>query len=199
MPANPRSTSLAFRPPLAIVALLLCALLASLPGQVPARSRTTVDVRRDGDAYHVEATLFAPVPQALAWEVLTDFDRMAEFVPNVTASRVLSRDGNRFTIVQRGVARFGPLAFGFESERLIETTPRSEIRSIQLRGNMRRLESVTHFAADAEGTLLSYRVEVEPGAFYPAALTERFLAHEIAEQFDAIVDEMLRRKSVRAP
>jgi ribosome-associated toxin RatA of RatAB toxin-antitoxin module len=189
----------ASRPAYALFALLLaCALLALAP-QAVARSTTTVTITRDGDTFRLDAALFAPVPPDLAWEVLTDFDRMGSFVPNVTSSRVLQRDGNRLSVAQRGVARFGPLAFGFESERLIEMTPRSEIRSLQVRGNMRRMESLTRFSPVQDGTAIAYRVEVEPGAFYPAALTERFLSHEVAEQFDAIVDEMLRRNAVRFP
>lgn len=181
----------------AALIVLLCAALSLLPAAAATRGRAIVDVRRDGDVFHVHATLFAPVPRDLAWEVLTDFDRMAAFVPNVSASRVTSREGNRLTIEQRGIARFGPLAFAFTSGRMIDLTPRSEIRSVQTRGNMRRLESLTQFSDEEGGTALVYLVEVEPGALYPAALTERFLRDEIGEQFEAIVLEMLRRKAAR--
>ena len=180
----------------AALIVLVCGALTLLP-TAAARGRASVDVRRDGDVFHVHATLFAPVPRELAWEVLTDFDRMATFVPNVSASRITSRDGNRLTIEQRGIARFGPLAFAFTSERMIDLTPRSEIRSVQTHGNMRRLESLTQFSDDEGGTALVYLVEVEPGALYPAALTERFLRDEIGEQFEAIVLEMVRRKAAR--
>jgi hypothetical protein len=180
-----------------VARLALASMALALPAFAYERVPTVVEVQREGDTFRVDATLFAPVGQEVAWDVLTDFDRMAKFVPNLQTSRVVSRDGNRVVIHQRGVARFGPLAFGFSSERLIEMTPRFEIRSIQLRGNMRRLESLTRFSAEEGGTHLVYRVEVEPGALYPAALTERFLRDEVAEQFDAIVQEMLRRDAAR--
>jgi hypothetical protein len=180
------------------ISAIACATLAAGPAVAAAAGKAVVDVQRDGETFRVDATLFAPVPLDVAWDVLTDFDGMARFVPNIATSRVVSRDGNRLTIEQRGLARFGPLAFGFTSERLIELAPRSEIRSIQTRGNMRRLESMTRFGADEGGTTLVYRVEVEPGALYPAALTERFLRDEIGEQFDAIVREMVRRHGARA-
>jgi len=179
------------------MAAIACATLAG-PAVAAATGKAVVDVQRDGETFRVDATLFAPVPLDVAWDVLTDFDGMARFVPNIAMSRVVSRDGNRVTIEQRGLARFGPLAFGFTSERLIELAPRSEIRSIQTRGNMRRLESMTRFGTEEGGTTLVYRVEVEPGALYPAALTERFLRDEIGEQFEAIVREMVRRHGARA-
>jgi hypothetical protein len=158
---------------------------------------TAIDVERDGSAFRLSATLFAPVPQTLAWEVLTDFDHMAAFVPNLVSSRVVARDGNVLTIEQRGTAKFGLLAFAFDSARQVDLFPPHEIRSNQLSGNMRRMESLTRFAARDGGTSLTYRVDVVPGAYYPAALTERFLRHEVAEQFEAIVQEMLRRKAAR--
>jgi ribosome-associated toxin RatA of RatAB toxin-antitoxin module len=173
--------------------VLLFSLIATAPA-LAARSRVTVDVRRAGETFSINATLFAPVPLDLAWEVLTDFEHMEQFVPNVSDSRIIARQGQRLTIAQRGVARFGPLRFPFESERVVELSPRSEIVSSQIKGNMRRLESVTRFATTEGGTQLSYRVDVEPGAWFPAALTERFLVHEIEEQFEAIVEEMIRRQ-----
>ena len=179
-----------------LLAVLLLGLIASGPA-LAARSRVAVDVRRDGETFRIDAALYAPVPVDLAWEVLTDFERMELFVPNVRDSRIIAREGDRLTIAQRGVARFGPLTFAFESERLVEMSPRSQIRSTQVKGNMRRLESLTRFTSADGGTQLSYRVEVEPGAFFPAALTERFLVHEIEEQFEAIVAEMLRRQQRR--
>jgi carbon monoxide dehydrogenase subunit G len=177
--------------------VLLFSLIATAPA-LAARTRVDVDVERDGGIFRIDATLFAPVPLAVAWDVLTDFEHMEQFVPNVRDSRIVSRQGERLTVAQRGVAKFGPLAFAFESERIVEMSRHSEIRSIQVKGNMRRLESFTRFTATGGGTQLSYRVEVEPGALFPAALTERFLVHEIREQFEAIVDEMIRRQRSRS-
>jgi len=116
----------------------------------------------------------------------------------VNASRIVATDGNRLTIEQRGQARFGPLSFTFDSVRRLEMTPRTQIRSTQVRGNMRRMESVTTFIPADGGTQLRYQVEVVPGALFPAALTERFLEHEIEEQFGAIVKEMVRRAGAKA-
>ena len=179
-----------------VLLVLLFSLIATAPA-LAARARVAVDVRRAGDTFSINATLFAPVPLDLAWEVLTDFEHMEQFVPNVSDSRIIAREGQRLTIAQRGVARFGPLTFPFESERVVELSQRSEILSSQIKGNMRRLESVTRFATMEGGTQLSYRVDVEPRAWFPAALTERFLVHEIEEQFQAIVEEMIRRQRSR--
>lgn len=159
-----------------------------------AAGHAEVRVVQQGRTFVVDATLVAPVPLAVAWEVLTDFERMETFVPNLAESRIVARDGTRLTILQFGIARFGPLSVRFESERVVTLEPRSWIRSVQTRGSMERIESLTTFADAPEGTRLEYHVEVIPGALYPDALTRRFLGHEVAEQFDAIVQEMQRRR-----
>lgn len=176
-----------------ITALLLgCLLVAAAPG-ARARDRPVIEVRQDKDTFHVHATLHAPVPPSIAWEVLTDFEHMERFIPNIEASRIVAREGQRLVIAQRGVARFALLSIGFQSEREVTLAPPSEIRSVQLRGSLKRMVSVTRFVPRGQGTDLLYSVEAEPGPLFPATLTQRFLVHEIEEQFGAIVDEMERR------
>lgn len=186
---------------LRIVRLLIVTLatLVTMSPGVQASPRVSVSIQRNGDVFDIDAVLLAPVPLDVAWEVLTDFESMEKFVPNVQASRIVARDGNRLTIEQNGVARFGPLRFSFASERIVELTPRTLIRSTQTRGNMTRLESLTRFSPTPDGTRLDYHVDVEPDTMFPAALTQRFLVHEIEEQFEAIVREMVRRLEARRP
>ena len=157
--------------------------------------KADVRVTQQGRTFVIDATLDAPVPPALAWEVLTDFDRMERFVPNLAESRITARDGNQLTILQYGIARFGPLAMRFESERVVTLAPPSSIHSMQTRGTLERLDSVTTFAPSPTGTRLEYRVEAIPGALYPDMITRRFIGHEIGEQFEAIVREMARRRA----
>ena len=181
---------------LACVAVIAAApaALAADPPAVP----VDIDLRQAGRTFVVDATFRAPVPPSVAWDVLTDFERMDAFVPNLADSRIVAREGNRLTIQQHGVARFGPLAVRFESERLVTLVPPSTIRSTQVRGSMEMLDSITTFAPDGAGTKLTYHVEAIPGSLYPDFVARRFLRHEVAEQFDAIVREMIRRHSAAA-
>ena len=188
---------------LALLALLGAAAAAAIaPGPArsqpaPASSPATIAVTREGGNYYVDASLFTTAPPAVVWAVLTDFDHMAAFVPNLERSHAIVHSPNRVTLQQRGVARFGPLAFPFESEREIEVVPIEIIRSRQTRGSMRHLVSLTTLAADGTGTRIDYHVEVDPGALYPAFLTQSFLRAEITEQFVAIEREMRRRAAAK--
>jgi len=159
----------------------------------PAPPKARIAVTRDGPKYYVDASLYTAAPPQVAWDVLTDFDRMATFVPNLETSRAAVRSGNRVTLQQRGVARFGPLAFPFESQREIELVPIEIIRSRQTVGSMRHLVSLTTLSAEGTGTRIDYHVEADPGALYPSFVMQPFLKGEVAEQFAAIEREMRRR------
>lgn len=169
--------------------LLLAAAHAAAEGYV-----RSVEVKRVGDGYVVEAVMFAPVSNEHAWDVLTDYDHMDRFVPNVKSSKVVARDGQRLAIEQHGVAHFGALNLPYSSERQIELDPSRTIRSRQTSGNMKRVESVTKLSPEGRGTRLDYHLELVPSFLASSVLSEDFLRHEVDEQFNAIIGEMVRRR-----
>jgi ribosome-associated toxin RatA of RatAB toxin-antitoxin module len=178
---------------LARAALALLWLFAALHAAAEGHVRS-VEVKRAGDGYAVEAIMFAPVAPERAWDVLTDFDHMDRFVPNVKSSRVIARDGQRVTVEQQGVAHFGALNIPYTSQRQMELQPQSAIRSRQVSGNMKRVETVMKLSAEGAGTRLDYHLELVPSLLASGVLSEEFLRHEVDEQFNAIIGEMIRRK-----
>lgn len=80
----------------------------------------SIDIAQDSDAYVANVVMFVPVATDVAWQVLTDFDHMAKWVPNVRESKVIAREPNAVTIEQDGVAKFGILSFSYVSVRHIE-------------------------------------------------------------------------------
>jgi hypothetical protein len=174
-----------------LMAMAAFAFVASAAAESPVRS---IDVVQDGDTYVVTAQMFAPVNQAIVWDVLTDFPNMAKWVPNVLESRVVTPGDKQMTIEQKGNAKFGGLSFGYTSLREIVLTPQSSILSTQVKGSMKRQQSLMKITPDAGGTKLEYRLEVVPSFIASKVLSPDFLKHEIDEQFTAIVGEMVKRK-----
>jgi Polyketide cyclase / dehydrase and lipid transport len=181
-----------------VLSLFVLGLLLSAPPVRAASPVQSLEVQRQGEGYVIDASFVAPVPRALAWSVLTDFGAMARFVPNLQDSRVTAGSGPQFTVRQQGVARFGPFEFPFDSTRRIDLLPSEAIRSVQIAGNLRRLESHTTLAEAPGGTRVSYHVELLPGSDFPALIGAAFLRHEVREQLEAIVQEMLRRQAAPA-
>ncbi len=174
--------------PLLLALLLLPATAWAQGGYV--RSLTVTQAR---GAYSCDAVLFAPVPQSLAFDVLTDVDHMAEWVPNLRQSRIVSREGNVVLIEQVGLAQFGLLSFSFSTERRLVLNPPTTIDAVQLRGSANRYNSSLRLTPETGGTRLDYHAQFEPGLLASIVLSREFMEHEIAEQFTAMIQEMVRR------
>ena len=172
------------------VAAFLLANTGHAATETPIRS---IDIAQDSGTYVANVVMFAPVATNIAWQVLTDFDHMAEWVPNVRESKVVAREPNAVTIEQHGVAKFGVASFPYVSVRHIEPDAPRTIRSTQIKGSMRRLESLMTLAPDGNGTKLVYHLEMVPGALAATVMSKEFLEHELREQFGAIIGEMVHR------
>jgi carbon monoxide dehydrogenase subunit G len=171
-------------------ATLVLAGNASSESDSPIRA---VDVTYDGDTYVLNAVMFAPVAQAVAWDVLTDFDHMAQWVPNVAESKIVKRDDKSVTIEQHGVAKYGAVSFPYVTERRLELKPMGSIMSMQTKGSLRRVASTLLLQTEGKGTRITYHLEIEPSLLASALLSKDFLQHEVGEQFTAIIGEMVRR------
>ncbi len=174
--------------------LVYALVLAAVAPRATAAPDMQIAVSRHGDLMLVDAVLVAPVSQREAWGVLTDFDAMSRFVPNLDESRVSVRSGEHLRVEQRGVARWGVLTHAFTLVREIELQPMDLVRSRTVGGSMRQVTSLTRFAAVAGGTEIRHHLEIGIDTWMPDFLIEPFLRHEVQEQFEAVVAEMLRRR-----
>ncbi len=90
--------------------LMLCAVPATALAQAIRLDKLKVEVKRievDGQRmYEVDASASVQAPPASVWKTLTTYERMNEFVPDLSSCRVLSRNGNEVIIEQQGMARF---------------------------------------------------------------------------------------------
>lgn len=177
--------------------------MLSMPSMAQARSQVSaaedivVQVVRAGDAVTVDASLFAPVDLEIAWQVLCDFDRLADFVPSIEHSKIISKPGQPLVIEQRGLARFGPFGVPFDTVRSVELVPPRIIKTRMLRGNMRELEATMELEAAEGGTQMTYHAKVEPDFWLPPLLGPAFIRHETREQLGAMIEEMKRRGARR--
>lgn len=155
-----------------------------------------VRVRRQGSAFSVEVVMQAPVPPAVAWEVLTDFERMPRYQKDLKSSEVLERAPERMLVRQQGLARIGPFSRAFESTREMTLTPQRSIRARQVSGStLKQMSSLMTLEPAAGGTRLTYHANMEPESELPPLFGPAFVQHEMAQQFSATIREMVRRQA----
>ncbi len=149
------------------------------------------------ETYTGKLSIEVPVPPGVAWEVLTDFNHMADFIPDLDSSRETSRENGVVYIAQRGKAGFGPFSFRFESERRVEMRPDGRLISQAISGSTKKMVSETRIQKSATGTRIDYSLEMIPDRWMPSSLGVNFLRRQLAEQFTALMREMVRRNSQR--
>jgi ribosome-associated toxin RatA of RatAB toxin-antitoxin module len=169
--------------------LFLCA-AAAAAAAAPAAD-ISVQATRDGDAVEVEATAEIAAGLTRAWEVLTDYNRLSQFVPDLHESRVVSREGAKAVVEQKGVARF--LFFTHPIEVRLEVTeyPHRRIESRAIAGNFRELRSVYTLEASEGGMRLHYQGRLVPDFELPLFHTY-VLKSNVESTFRAMVEEIER-------
>src|SRR4051812_1792339 len=87
-----------------LAALVLIACVAPVAAQTLA-----LETYRRGDAVTVFAEVQLDVDPSTAWDVLSDYDHLSQFIPDMSVSRVVSRTGDTALVEQKG--DFGFLFF----------------------------------------------------------------------------------------
>lgn len=180
--------------------LVLPLLLAPLAGQPaePPKEPVSVSVLLNGDTLLITAEFRVPVSSRAAWEVLTDFDHMTEFLPHLKESQVLGQSGNHLKVQQKGEMKFGPLPFEYESLRDVELRPYEMIRSKSLKGTLRSQEGVTYLAPEGRGTTrVFYSVTAVADSYLAALMPTGLMRDELKVQFLRMREEMLRRDQLQ--
>ena len=176
--------------------LALFAIAHSLQGA--AADPTTavmVEVSKQGERIGIDVDFQAAVSPQQAWEVLTDFDHMRDYISSLQSSEIIARDGTRWQVAQKGAARRGPLNFSFDSVREVELVPFDRITSRQLSGSMKKFEAVTRLSPQGTGTRIQYHADSVPGTFIPPIVGIAFIETESRRQFEEMRAEMVRRSA----
>lgn len=162
-----------------------------------AAPNTEPDIRlwEEGGKYRVSATIQVPVAPAKAWNVLIDFDHMAEFIPYLQSSQIKQRKGRTWQIEQTGEISIGPFSHRYESQREISLLPYKSIQSRTLNGTM-NVDSVTLLIPNGKGTTIRYDASGTPGVAALASIGLSYMGERVKAQFAAIRAEILKRNGL---
>jgi ribosome-associated toxin RatA of RatAB toxin-antitoxin module len=172
--------------------LALLALLASASAE---SAEIVVNVTRNGEAFEIEASAELAGTVARTWKVLTDYDRLAEFIPDMETSRVVSRNGNESVVEQKGKARVLFFSFPIELRLAVVERPYERVVSRAVAGNFREMRGTYSLEAGQGRILLRYTGRMMPDFFVPPLIGTLALKLNVEASFRAMVDEIERRQS----
>jgi ribosome-associated toxin RatA of RatAB toxin-antitoxin module len=172
--------------------LVLLTLLASVPA---AGAEIAVNVTRSGGVFQMDASAEFRGTVPRTWQVLTDYGRLAEFIPDMQSSRVLSRSGNQAVVEQKGEARMLFFSFPIDVRLAVTETPYEKVSSRLVSGNFREMRGTYSLEAGQGRILLRYAGQLAPDFFVPPLIGTLALKHSVEASFRALVDEIERRQS----
>jgi len=181
--------------------LLLAAAAAAAGGRVvPAcastgnRAAVDVTLERRADEFIVVASAVVGASCEQAWATLSDYDHLADFIPDVLSSHTVVRTGARVVVAQRARAKFWPFRQDFALVMEVRERTNESIRAQAIEGDFRRFEARYDLARlDASRTRIEYQATLQPVAAVPPLVGVAVLRALIRRQFEAMVAEIVRR------
>lgn len=175
--------------PLIAAAVLVCS-------QPAAAQELWLETYRHGDAVVVWAEARLSVDPRVAWEVLSDYDHLSRFIPDLSDSRVVSRSNGKVLVEQKGEFAFLFFHRAIELRLEITETPRSRIVARAISGSFSEMAGRYDLEADGDGVRVLYAGRFVPRFALPPLLGMIALRHTAATQFEAMVREMQRRDAL---
>lgn len=160
------------------------------------RAEATVTVEANATTVRVTAEIDTTVNRDIAWKVLSDYNRWAEFIPDMQVSRVVSRPGEPLLVEQRGVIPWMP-NFPLVVIASVQETPGKGLRFQRVAGNIRAIEGEWRIQGRKKIRLV-YRSTVEPGFPLPPKMSTEIFKHDAKVKLEAMAQEMARIKKLPA-
>lgn len=173
-------------------------LLSSWVAVAGAADDVSVETMRRGPAVEVSARATLDAPLALIWSTLTDYNRLAEFIPGMRRSRLVETRGAESVVEQSGEARLLVFTFPIEVTLISTARPPGALDVRVLKGNLKRLEGGYRIEPAEEGRYhLRWNGLIEPDSPLPPLLGEAVMRSTIETQFVGMVREIERREAQR--
>jgi ribosome-associated toxin RatA of RatAB toxin-antitoxin module len=183
---------------IAALCSLLIATVAMLASPVKAASTVDINVTRNhlsGQSYFdIRANGFAHATPDRVWQILTDYERQPDYVPNLLRARILSRIGAEVLLQQEGRSGFFVFHHAIRLLVRVTETPPTSIDVALVSGDMKRYSARWSISpaeqAGIRGTRLEYTGAIEPDFFIPPLVGNAIVQADIRKMLEAVITEL---------
>ena len=152
-----------------------------------------VSVREDRGVYTVAARFEISQSAARALAVLSDYERIPQFMPEIKTSVVLSRTAGRILVEQEAISRF--MMFSKKVHLLLEVTQdESSLRFVDRCGKSFTTYQGAWRATTSGGrTKITYELTAKPAFDVPEFILKRLLKRDSVQMIDRLQREIAAR------
>jgi ribosome-associated toxin RatA of RatAB toxin-antitoxin module len=141
----------------------------------------------------VEANMLVNADAATMWSTLTDYNRLAEFVPNMVVSRIISRPGQPTRVEQRSDSGIFSFVMPDHVVLALEESQQRKISFRAVSGSILAMQGEWRIHGENNPIRLTYRAHLLPMVPPPPLVSEGFIADEVRARFEAVGHEAERR------
>jgi hypothetical protein len=175
----------------------VCALALAWTAQAfAAPSDFAVKVNVADGEVRADVSLFVRASPQRAWDVITDYERAPEFMPDVRLSRIVSRAGDTIRVEQKDQVHLGPFTFPVDSVKEVRLVAPLRTETRQVSGSLKQYQSTTELIPENGGTRIVYRSLAVAGGALSGFITESRVKRETEERFRQVRAEILRRETI---
>jgi ribosome-associated toxin RatA of RatAB toxin-antitoxin module len=157
-------------------------------------SSSEVQVERHGDRIWVHAESEVDADRTTIWSTLSDYDHLAQFIPDMSSSRTISRNGSEVVVEQKGSAGFGPIRQRFSVLLAVREALPESISLSGVSGDFKYFDARYDIVPLApHRSRIVYEATMIPGTSVPSVVGLPVMRSLINAQFGALVQEVLRR------
>jgi ribosome-associated toxin RatA of RatAB toxin-antitoxin module len=192
--------------PLRISNMLLLGCALSAWGTAPAAAqpgapRFELNVERaagadDDQVYQITSSGTVAATPAVVWRILTDYEHLADYLPNLKSARVVSRSGDTVIVEQLGTARF--LFFTQRIRLVVQVRERApdQIDISLVDGDMKVYRATWRLSpvAGATGTRVVYHANIVPKFDVPGIVGTKVVRNDIARMMAAVLLRLDRQE-----
>lgn len=164
-------------------------LAAAMAQAVPAKVTASTGL----SGVRVEARQVLQADADTVWATLTDYNKLATFIPDMVSSRLISPPGAPKRVEQ--IADAGLFAFIMPDHvvLLMEESPNRLIRFRSVAGKVLTMTGEWQIIGDKAPVTLVYRSRIIPIAPLPPLVSDYFVEDEVKKRFEAVGREAERR------
>ena len=173
---------------LTMVAALAATIVSASPAEAP-----RIDVAEADGTYRVTASFIVAATRQTVAAVLTDYERIPEFMPGVKNSQVLSRGQAGLVVEQEATARF--MMFSKTVHLVLEVSEDGgTIRFRDRCGNsFTTYEGAWRLTDTSRNTRIVYELAAKPNFEVPGFVLKRLLKRDAAAMIDRLTAEIVGR------
>ena len=153
-----------------------------------------ITVEQHGNEILVHAQSEVGANRATIWSTLSDYDHLARFIPGMSSSRTVSRNGAEAVVEQKGSAGLGPFRRSFTVLLAVTEDLNQSISASGIGGDFRGFQSRYEIVPiGSHRARIAYQATLVPGMFVPPIVGLFAMRSVIGSQFDALLEEIRRR------